>query len=172
MSNDTKVLIGVLVASLALGATQIPQVISSQTKNAAIVASQTERTMQADKAQAREAARSVSVAIANARYDQGCEVIGALDRPGIATTIEENAPIVAGAFQKQAAKVPFEKMSRSWLLGRDVSVCDAYGTTAIMTWDDQKGYATAQDIAVTNDRARFAKAVNSRPGLQRPALIK
>jgi hypothetical protein len=167
--QENKLLIGVTALCLVIGATQIPAMQAHQSRNAAIAQSQADKLQQSDLIAAEQAASVGNIEIANERYDTGCELISTLSSPGVATVIQESRPIVSGAY---AAKFNQQLPNPEFYLGRDVTVCDGYGTTAKTKFDPKLGYAVAANIAVTNDRARMAKAIASRPGMQRPNLVK
>lgn len=110
--------------------------------------------------------------IANARYDKGCEVIATLENPDKATTITEDQPIFSGAYSSRYKGKPidFAKVPVEHFIGRNIVVCDLYGTTAVMQFDPTKKYAVAKSIAVTSDRDRMKKAQDREKGLIRPGF--
>jgi hypothetical protein len=157
-----------IIAVIAL-TTQIPTVVQAIQRNQATAAANQTRIGDNQKLNAEKLAMESGRTVANARYDEGCEVITTLRSPNIAAPIQEGRPIVAGAY---AAQFDPQHPNPEAYLGRDVMVCDLYGTTAITRFDESVGYAVARSIAVTNDRDRMAKAKARRPGLQRPNLTK
>jgi hypothetical protein len=167
--QENKLLIGITALCLVIGATQIPAMQAHQTRNAAIAQSQEALLQQSDLIAAEQAASLGQTEIANERYDTGCELVATLKRADVASVIQEGQPIVAGAYAAQFNPL---RPNPSFYLGRDVTVCDGYGTTAKTKFDARLGYAVASNIAVTTDRARMAKAIASRPGMQRPNLLK
>ena len=163
---------GVLVIGIAVIialSTQIPTITQSIQRAQATAASQRQRQDDNQKLQAEKLAMQSSRDTANTRYDEGCEVITTLRSPNVAAAIQEGRPIVAGAYADQFDP---QRPNPELYLGRDVVVCDLYGTTAITRFDESLGYAVANSLAVTNDRDRMAKAKARRPGLQRPNLTK
>jgi hypothetical protein len=162
---------GLLIGILAFGA------LLTQGGNIQATIARQQSTAQANKARldenqklsAEQLAMQTGRNTANTRYDEGCEVITTLKSPNVAAPIQEGRPIVAGAY---AAQFNPQRPNPELYLGRDVMVCDLYGTTAITRFDESLGYAVARSIAVTNDRDRMAKAKARRPGLQRPNLTK
>jgi hypothetical protein len=157
--------IGVVIAM----ATQIPTITQAIQRNQATAAANQNRIGDNQKLNAEKLAMQAGRDVANTRYDEGCEVITTLRSPFVAATIQEGRPIVAGAY---ADRFDPQRPNPDAYLGRDVMVCDLYGTTAITRFDESIGYAVARSIAVTNDRDRMAKAKARRPGLQRPNLTK
>lgn len=109
--------------------------------------------------------------IANGRYDAGCEVIVDLDKYmakkpiAEAWVIKQGQGIVSAAHAKQFRIKP----APSYYIGRDITVCDLYGTTAITEFDPKLGYAVAGSVAVTNDRNRM-QAARNRTRVNRPDL--
>jgi hypothetical protein len=162
---------GLAIGLLALGGlcTQLPTIAASIQRQQLTAEANKARLDANSKLNAEKLALQTGRDIANDRYDSGCEVITTLADPKIAAPIQEGKPIVAGAY---AHLFNPRKPNPDHYLGRDVVVCDLYGTTAITRWDEPLGYAVARSIAVTNDRGRMAQAKNRRPGMQRPNLIK
>jgi hypothetical protein len=162
---------GLAIGLISLGvlATQLPSIQESLSRNQAVAQLNKARLQQGRELEAQKLVLSQSEAIANGRYDKGCEVIEALQNQGTATTIQEGKPIVSGAFSHLYRKTT-RTINPDHFIGRDITVCDLYGTTAIMQFDPQKGYAVAGAVAVTSDRQRMQKAQSSRPGLKRPGL--
>jgi hypothetical protein len=159
--------IGIGAAILLM--TQIPTVVQAIQRNQATAAANQARIGDNQKLSAEKLAMQAGRDVANSRYDEGCEVVTTLKTPFIAAVIQEGRPIVAGAYANQFDP---KQPNPEFYLGRDVMVCDLYGTTAITRFDESIGYAVARSIAVTNDRDRMAAAKNRRPGLQRPNLTK
>lgn len=162
---------GVLIGVVAIGvlATQIPNIQGNIARTQATAEANKARLDANSKLNAEKLAMQSSIQRANDRYDSGCEVISTLKSFAVAAPIQEGKPIVAGAYVKQFNP---KKPNPEYYIGRDVVVCDLYGTTAIMRFDPNLGYAVADSIAVTNDRGRMAKAKERRPGMQRPNLTK
>jgi hypothetical protein len=158
-------LIGV-VAIVAL-ATQIPTIQESIARNQSVAQANKARVADNQTMNAEKLAMKQSKELADSRYDSGCEVLSTLRSFGTAAAIQEGRPIVAGAYAKQFNPA---HPNPDFYLGRDVVVCDLYGSTAITRWDNTFGYAVAQSLATTNDRDRMAKAQKRKPGLSRPNL--
>jgi hypothetical protein len=159
-------LIGIIAAALM---TQIPNIQATIARQQSTGQANKARLDENQKLSAEQLAMQTGRNTANTRYDEGCEVITTLRSPTIAAPIQEGRPIVAGAY---AAQFNPQRPNPEAYLGRDVQVCDLYGTTAITRFDESLGYAVARSIAVTNDRDRMAAAKARRPGLQRPNLTK
>lgn len=159
----------ILVGLLGVGliATQTPRVLSQLEMDRVATASAAQTKQQALTMQARKEIESDLQAAANQRYDGGCEVVSTLRSPTVAATIQEGKPVVAGAY---ADKFDPKSPSPEFYIGRDLTLCDCYGTTAITRFDESLGYAVAKEIATTPDRQRMANACKSRPGMKRPGL--
>lgn len=155
-----------VIAAIAL-ASQLPTIGQSMNRAKLTAQANQSRLQENQLQQAEKLALQASRDEANARYDSGCEVITTLRSPTIAAPIQEGKPIVAGTYAKQFNP---RNPNPDHYLGRDVVVCDLYGTTAITRWDESLGYAVARSIAVTNDRDRMARAKERRPGIKRPNL--
>jgi hypothetical protein len=156
--------IGLAIAALALGAfaTQLPSIQEGFAQNQA-VARQNRAQLQANQQnEAQKLALQAAVEIANDRFDKGCAVVEALAFQGVATSIIENGPIIEGAYASIYRKNPKLKVNPAHYIGRDITVCDLRGTTAVMKFDPEKGYATAQSIAVTNDLDRAKRAIDKK----------
>lgn len=163
--------IGLLIGVAAIAGlmTQIPNIQSNLARTRATAEANKARLDANSKLNAEKLAMQSSINRANDRYDSGCELITVLKSPTVAASIQEGKPIVAGAYAKQFNPA---KPNPDYYIGRDVTVCDLYGTTAITRFDPNLGYAVADSVAVTNDRGRMARAKARRPGMQRPNLIK
>jgi hypothetical protein len=160
---------GLLIGAVALIAlaTQIPTIQESIARNQATAQANKARVADNQTMNAEKLAMEQSKALANSRYDSGCEVISTLRSFGTAAAIQEGKPIVAGAYAKQFNPA---HPNPDYYIGRDIVVCDLYGSTAITRWDTSLGYAVAQSLATTNDRDRMAKAQKRRPGMKRPGM--
>lgn len=158
-----------LVGLLAAGAiaTQFPKIMAQQQMDAVATTASQKTQQDALTMKVRQEAEKEMKTTANLRYDQGCEVVSALKSPTIAAAIQEGKPIVAGAY---ADKFSPAAPNPSFYVGRDLTMCDCYGTTAITRFDESLGYAVAKEIATTPDRERMANACASRPGMKRPGL--
>ena len=163
--------LGVAIGSIAAItlATQLPSIQNGIERNQSVALANKSRLEENQKLEAQKLTLQASEDIANARYDKGCEVITTLKNATVATTIQEGQPILSGAYSHlyRNSNRPINPLH---FIGRDISVCDLYGTTAIMQFDPAKRYAVAGSIAVTSDRGRMQKAQKSRPGLIRPAF--
>lgn len=161
--------VGLLIGAIALGVliTQWPAIQEKMSTNQMVAQANRSRVQDTQNLNAEKIALEQSRAVANQRYDSGCEVISTLRRFGTAATIQEGKPIVAGAYAKQFNPV---HPSPDFYIGRDIVVCDLYGATAITKWDESLGYAVAQSLATTNDRQRMADAQKRKPGMIRPNL--
>jgi hypothetical protein len=166
IKENGALIIAGLVASVGI-ATQWPAIQAHNATQSAIAQSQSQRIQAGETLAAEQAARLGEIEIANERYDSGVEIISTMDQK-TATTIVEGAPIVSGAYAKVFNPA---KPNPAMYIGRDVTVADLYGTTAITRYNPALGYATAQSIAVTNDRKRM-KAAEDRMKLARPNLTK
>jgi hypothetical protein len=162
---------GLLLGVVAVGvlATQMPNIQANIARQQATTQANQSRLDANSKLNAEKLAMQTGIQRANDRYDSGCELISTLKSPTVAAPIQEGKPIVAGAY---AAKFNPRNPNPDHYIGRDVVVCDLYGTTAVMKFEPKLGYAVADSIAVTNDRQRMAQAKSRRPGMQRPSLVK
>ena len=157
------------IAALVL-LTQFSSIKAKFAQNDRIAKSQSTALEMNQKLEAQKIVLENSRQIANDRYDTGCEVISTLAYKNVATVIAENQPIISGAFAEIYRKNPNLKFNPAHFIGRDITVCDLYGTTAITQFDAVKGFSTAQSIAVTNDRDRMKKAIAHNQNLLRPSF--
>jgi hypothetical protein len=172
MSNllsENKGLLITVALSAAVLATQWGSIKSHIDQNSAIAESLKISQSQNQKMEAEKIVLEGSSEIANARYDKGCEVISTLLNAKNATTMQENQPIINGAFAGIYQKNPKLAVDSRHYIGRGVTVCDLYGSTAVMATDPKRGYAVATSLAVTSDRTRMDKA-QSRSQLSRPTF--
>lgn len=157
---------GIAVVTLA---TQMPSIQDGIQRNQSVALANKSRLEENQKLEAQKLTLQASEDIANARYDKGCEVITTLKNETVATTIQEGQPILSGAYS-YLYRTSNRPLNPLHFIGRDITVCDLYGTTAIMQIDAAKRYAVASSVAVTSDRTRMQKVQKSRPGLTRPSL--
>jgi hypothetical protein len=159
----------VLVGLLAVGAiaTQVPKIQSQLQMDQVATTASRQSQQEALTMKVKQEAESGLRTTANLRYDQGCEIVSTLKSPTVAAAIQEDKPIVAGAY---ADKFSLAAPNPDYYVGRDLTMCDCYGTTAITRFDKSLGYAVAKEIATTSDRKRMASACASRPGMKRPGL--
>lgn len=163
--------LGVAIGGIAIVtlATQLPSIQDGIQRNQSVALANKSRLQENQKLEAQKLTLQAAEDIANARYDKGCEVITTLKNATVATTIQEGQPILSGAYS-YLYRNSNRPLNPSHFIGRDITVCDLYGTTAIMQIDTTKGYAVASSVAVTSDRSRMQKAQKTRPGLTRPSL--
>lgn len=157
------------IAAVTL-ATQIPSIQENLQRNQSVAQANKARLEENQKLEAQKLTLQASEEIANDRYDKGCEVIATLENAKVATTIQEGQPILSGAYAPLYQKNPKRPLNPRHFIGRNIVVCDLYGTTAIMQFDSSKNYAVAGSIAVTSDRARMDKAQSRMKGMSRPSF--
>lgn len=164
--------LGVAIASVAAVTlvTQIPSIQENLQRNQNVAQANRARLEENQKLEAQKLTLQASQDIANSRYDAGCEVISTLENAKVATTIQEGQPILSGAYAPLYVRNPRRPLNPRHFIGRNITVCDLYGTTAIMQFDPSKGYAVAGSIAVTSDRARMDKAQQQMKGMNRPSF--
>ena len=143
---------------------QLPSIQAKQAEQNATVAEAKIQMQAQDKMVANKMVLESSAQCAEERYSKGVEVLSDLSMTN-ATPIQEGKPVVAGSYAKRFNP---DKPNPNFYIGRDTQVADAYGTTAIMRFDPQLGYAVASDICVTPNRAKMQLAMKQRPGLKRP----
>jgi hypothetical protein len=155
-----------IVGSLAAGVLfwQWPSIQARQADQAASVAEAKTQMAAQDKMTANQLVMAESAKCAEDRYSRGVEVVSTLQMDK-AAPIREGKPIVAGAYAKRFNPA---KPNPNFYMGAGSTVGDAYGTTAVLRDDTEKGYAVASYICVTPNRGVMAKALEQRPGLQRP----
>jgi hypothetical protein len=143
---------------------QMPNIQAKQAEQAASVASARIDMLAQDKVAANKIILDESAKCAEDRYAKGVEVVSTLDMAN-AAPIVEGGPVIAGAYAK---KFNPAKPDRGMYLARNTIVGDAYGTTAVLRFDPEKGYAVAADICTTPNREKMQLAMKQRPGMNRP----
>jgi hypothetical protein len=143
---------------------QWPNIQARQAEQAGTVAVAKQQMLTQDKMDAEQMVRDASSECAKKRYENGVELLSTLEMDK-AVPIQEGKPVVAGAYAKRFNP---SKPNPDMYVGRDVVVGDAYGKTAILKFDPELGYATAQEICTTPDRTLMAQILKQRPGIQRP----
>lgn len=102
--------------------------------------------------------------IANDRFDSGCELLVALDRPNHYKALVDGAPVLDGAYLDKYKDVPQNAIPKTAFLPAGKTVCDAYGSTGVLVDEaiadrGNETIAVIRQIAVTEDRERIRKAM-------------
>ena len=171
LSKDTLIVSAMAITVLIW---QWPDIQAKQAASMASLAEAKSQMAKQDRITASKMVLDDSAKCAEERYLKGVEVVSDRDMTK-AVPVQEGHPVVAGAYidryRKALANPNFNRAGLSaFYLGRNVTVGDAYGTTAVMKFDVEKGYAVAEDLCVTPNRSLMAKAVKQRPGLERPGM--
>jgi hypothetical protein len=115
-------------------------------------------------------------AIANSRYETGCEVVSELRKPDVAATLREGEPIVIGSradeFGKSRLKGLQLKDLKAFYWNTEQVFCDFYGVSAVTRYDPSKGYYVASDIATTTDTEAIQKVRSKFPQIFKPNTTK
>ena len=96
--------------------------------------------------QINEQHRAELAAIADSRYDRGCEMVFSAANPATFTAINPGEPVLDGS-------------GANTYLPAGAIVCDAYGNTAALIDEDTTGLAVAREFASTQDKDRVQQAM-------------
>lgn len=169
--DDNKSNLGVLAIALTLGATQIPQVTARFQRDQAIARTNQAAMLHNQDLQTKQMLAEQEAAIAEDRYTKGCELLVSTRNLKQASPIRRGWPVILSAHAKtykNGANLTTIKPEHTLPAG--VTVCDAYGGTALMVDSPERPFAVADKLASTSNREFMRKALDSRKGIQRPAV--
>ena len=122
--------------------------------------------------QQNHALQKQAIALANDRFDTGCEGVFYL-KPGSSTyqPLTENVGVLSGEYWQRWNKAKLKpKPNPTDYLPAGTTVCDAYGNVGILIPDPKKGHATVSDLLNTPDRNRITAMMNRYPTAHRPQV--
>lgn len=121
--------------------------------------------------QQNHALQKQSIALANDRYDAGCEGVFYM-KPGTSTyqPLTESAGVLSGEFWSRwnKAKVKPNPNATDYLPA-GTTVCDAYGNVGILAKTDRP-HAVVTDLLNTPDRNRITTMMKRYPTANRPQV--
>lgn len=121
--------------------------------------------------QQNHALQKQSIALANERYDAGCEGVFYL-KQGASTyqPLTENSGVLSGEYWTRWNKAKTKpKPNNTDYLPAGTTVCDAYGNVGILAKQD-KPYAVVTDLLNTPDRNRITAMMKRYPTANRPQV--
>lgn len=121
--------------------------------------------------QQNHALQKQSIALANERYDAGCEGVFYM-KPGSSTyqPLTEGSGVISGAFWEQWNKSKVKpKPAATDYLPAGTTVCDAYGNVGILAKTDRP-HAVVTELLNTPDRKRITAMMNRYPTANRPQV--
>jgi hypothetical protein len=121
--------------------------------------------------QQNHALQKQSIALANDRYDAGCEGVFYM-KPGSAIyqPLTEGAGVLSGEFWSRWNKAKVKpKPTATDYLPAGTTVCDAYGNVGILA-KQSKPFAVVTDLLNTPDRSRINAMMKRYPTENRPQV--
>ena len=122
--------------------------------------------------QQNHALQKQSIALANDRFDAGCEGVFYL-KPGATTyqPLTEDEGVLSGEYWNRwnKAKGSKPKANSTDFLPAGTTVCDAYGNVGILA-KQAKPYAVVTDLLNTPDQKRITKMMSRYPAANRPQV--
>jgi hypothetical protein len=121
--------------------------------------------------QQNHALQKQSIALANDRYDAGCEGVFYM-KPGSATyqPLTEGAGVLSGEFWSRWNKAKVKpKPNATDYLPAGTTVCDAYGNVGILA-KQALPHAVVMDLLNTPDRTRITAMMKRYPTANRPQV--
>lgn len=102
--------------------------------------------------------------IANNRFDTGCELLIALDKPDHYKALADGSPVLDGAYLDKYRGIPENAIPKTAFLPAGKTVCDSYGTTGVLVDEPHperggESIAVIRQLATTEDRERIRKAM-------------
>jgi hypothetical protein len=127
---------------------------------------------QIESKQQNHALQKQAIALANERFDAGCEGVFYL-KPGSSTyqPLTENVGVLSGEYWHRwnKAKTKLNPGPTDYLPA-GTTVCDAYGNVGILIPNSKKGHAVVSDLLNTPDRNRISAMMNRYPNAHRPQV--
>jgi hypothetical protein len=164
------------IVGIAILATQAPAFMAKQAADKVKTDIATKATVTNDRLSVEALQRKDRQAIANARYESGCEVVSELRNPGVAATLREGEPVVIGSradeFSKLRAKGLQLKDLKPFYWNTEQVFCDFYGITAVTRYDPANDFYIVSDIATTTDTEAIQKVRSKFPHIFKPNTTK
>lgn len=116
--------------------------------------------------------REKTIALANDRYDQGCEGVFYL-KPNSSTyqPLTENVPVLSGDYWQRWTKAKGKLTPNlTDYLPAGTTVCDAYGNSGMLATTEKGKPAVITELLNTPDRNRITKMMNRYPKAIRPQV--
>lgn len=152
----------------ALVWSQWPQIQAKMARDAAVAQASQASLLKGQQLEADKLLRAKEAEIANARYDQGCELLLQSSDQSKAGIILQGWPVILGEYAKFYKKgTKLEQVNPGHTLAAGVTVCDAYGVTAVLVPSDKYPFAVIDQIAATPDRTRMRNALQARKEVKR-----
>lgn len=126
---------------------------------------------QIESKQQAHALQKQSIALANDRYDAGCEGVFYL-KPDASTyqPLSEGTGVLSGEYWKRWNKAKVKPQPNvTDYLPAGTTVCDAYGNVGVLAKTD-KPYAVVTDLLNTPDRKRITAMMKRYPRANRPQV--
>ena len=121
---------------------------------------------------AAELARKEAEPIARQRFLDGCELVFNLDDQGLYTALVKGAPVIKGDYAKFYANNPSAEINPGHVLPAGMTVCDAYGNSAVLGYTDaSSSLPVALSFLTTTDKALVESVLSQHPNAQRPKAV-
>ena len=121
---------------------------------------------------AAELARKEAEPIARQRFVDGCELVFNLDDQGLYTALVKGAPVIKGDYAKFYANNPSAEINPGHVLPAGMTVCDAYGNSAVLGYTDaSSSLPVALSFLTTTDKALVESVLSQHPNAQRPKAV-
>ena len=168
------------VEKLAYGAAivailfNIPKIQQGMQQAAAIRSDMAVVSQEQSRILANEMAREGLTGLAEKRYAGQCEAVVTLADPDTYAGIQENEPIIAGAYAKiyeKGGEGQGKPINPSHVLQPGVLACDAYGRTAAIV-PGPGGMPIAAEIAVTQNREIVQEFISRNGGIKPPTVAR
>jgi len=121
---------------------------------------------------AAELARKEAEPIARRRFLDGCELVFNLDDQGLYTALVKGAPVIKEDYAKFYANNPSAEINPGHVLPAGMTVCDAYGNSAVLGYTDaSSSLPVALSFLTTTDKALVESVLSQHPNAQRPKAV-
>ncbi|MEO0644680.1 MAG: hypothetical protein AAFZ17_00780 [Cyanobacteria bacterium J06650_10] len=170
--EDNKLEIGSAIAAACLLAANSGSISAYMQQSAAEKQAYSATMQQIALIDAAELARKEAEPIARARYTDGCELVFNLDNQGLYTALVKGAPVIKGDYAPFYAANPSAEINPGHVLPAGMTVCDAYGNSAVLGYlDPSSTLPVALSFLTTTDKALVESVLLQHPDAQRPKAV-
>lgn len=170
--EDNKLEIGSAIVAACLLAANSPNISVYMQQSAAEKQAYSATMQQIALIDAAELARKEAEPIAKQRYIDGCELVFNLDDQGLYTALVKGAPVIKGDYADLYADNPGAEINLGHVLPAGMTVCDAYGNSAVLGYvDASASLPVALSFLTTTDKALVESALLQHPEAQRPKAV-
>jgi len=170
--EDNKLEIGSLLLAASLLAANSGSIATYLRQSAAEKQAYSATMQQIALIDAAELARKEAEPIARQRFIDGCELVFNLDDQGLYTALVKGAPVIKGDYAAFYSDNPDAELNPGHVLPAGMTVCDAYGNSAVLGYTDASAaLPVALSFLTTTDKALVESVLSQHPDAQKPKAV-